>query len=327
MNAALVIVLVVVALIVIVVGVFIAMYNKFARQRNTIEESWRQIDVELQRRHDLIGNLVEVVTASARFEQRTLTGVIEARTQAVAARGAGPARQGQAEQQLNGALSNFFAVAEQYPDLKASRDFHHLQEQMVETEDRVAAGRRFYNGNVRAFNTRFDTFPSSVVANMGNFQKKEYYEVDDPGVRAAPSLRGAFEGLNEPVTPTPPMGQQAIQQAPPTQPIRAQPSGGTMPADDSRSMPEQPPQTPPAPPIPPSDPPGSAMPEQPPQAPPAPPVRDPEDEPGGGAMPEQPPQAPPAPPVRDPEDEPGGGAMPDDPPQTPPAPLVQPPDK
>ncbi|MCT2586032.1 LemA family protein [Actinophytocola gossypii] len=223
MNAALVIVLVVVALIVIVVGAFVAMYNKFARQRNTIEESWRQIDVELQRRHDLIGNLVEVVKAAARFEQRTLTGVIEARGQAVAARGAGPQRQGQVEQRLNGALSNFFAVAEQYPDLKANRDFHHLQEQMVESEDRIAAGRRFYNGNVRAYNTRFDTFPSSMVANMGNFQKKEYYEVDDPRVRAAPSLRGAFDSLNEPVTPTPPMGAPALQQTPPTEPVQAQP--------------------------------------------------------------------------------------------------------
>ena len=204
MTAVLIILLVVVAIIVIAVGAFISMYNKFARQRNTIEESWRQIDVELQRRHDLIGNLVEVTKASARFEQQTLAQVIAARTQAVAAHGAGPAAQGQAEQALNGALSNFFAVAEQYPDLKANQNYLQLQSQMVETEDRVAAGRRFYNGNVRAYNTRFDTFPSSMVANFGKFQKKEYYEVDDPKVRAAPSLAGAFDQ----VTPTPPIGIQ-----------------------------------------------------------------------------------------------------------------------
>jgi len=203
-TAVLIILLVVVAIIVIAVGAFISMYNKFARQRNTIEESWRQIDVELQRRHDLIGNLVEVTKASARFEQQTLAQVIAARTQAVAAHGAGPAAQGQAEQALNGALSNFFAVAEQYPDLKANQNYLQLQSQMVETEDRVAAGRRFYNGNVRAYNTRFDTFPSSMVANFGKFQKKEYYEVDDPKVRAAPSLAGAFDQ----VTPTPPIGIQ-----------------------------------------------------------------------------------------------------------------------
>jgi LemA protein len=209
-DAAVIIILVVVVIIVIAVVAFIASYNKFARQRNTIEESWRQIDVELQRRHDLIGNLVEVTKASARFEQQTLAQVVAARSQAVAAHGAGPAAQGQAEQALNGALSNFFAVAEQYPDLKANQNFLALQQQMVETEDRVAAGRRFYNGNVRAYNTRFDTFPSSMVANFGKFQKKDYYEVDDPAVRAAPSLKGAFDQI----TPTPPIGQQAINPPP-----------------------------------------------------------------------------------------------------------------
>ena len=215
MTAVLIIVLVVVAIIVVCVVAFISMYNKFARQRNTVEESWRQVDVELQRRHDLIGNLVEVAKASAQFEQQTLAQVVAARSQAVAAHGAGPAAQGQAEQALNGALSNFFAVAEQYPNLKANQNFVELQQQMVETEDRIAAGRRFYNGNVRAYNTRFDTFPSSIVANFGKFQKKEYYEVDDPNVRAAPSLTGAFDSLN---APTPPLGQRAVSPPPAQQP-------------------------------------------------------------------------------------------------------------
>jgi LemA protein len=203
-SAGLVIVLIVVVILIVVLG-FIASFNKFARQRNTIEESWRQVDVELQRRHDLIGNLVEVTKAAARFEQATLVQVAQARAQAVAAHGAGPAAQGQAERALNGALANFFQVAEAYPTLQASRDFRYLQEQLVECEDRIAAGRRFYNGNVRAYNTRFDTFPSSMVANFGKFGKKEYYEVDDPQVRAAPSLRG----LGEQVTPTPPIGSPA----------------------------------------------------------------------------------------------------------------------
>jgi LemA protein len=211
-TALLTVLLVLVAIIVIGVVAFISMYNRFARQRNTIDESWRQVDVELQRRHDLIGNLVEVTRAFAQFEQRTLAQVVAARGQAVAAHGAGPAAQGHAEQALNGALSTFFAVAEQYPNLKANQNYLALQEQMVETEDRVAAGRRFYNGNVRAYNTRFDTFPSSVVANVGKFVKKEYYEVDDPNVRAAPSLSGAFDQ----VTPTPPIGIQP----PPNPPAR-----------------------------------------------------------------------------------------------------------
>ena len=100
---------------------------------------------------------------------------------------------------------------------------------MVETEDRVAAGRRFYNGNVRAYNTRFDTFPSSMVANFGKFQKKEYYEVDDPNVRAAPSLKGAFDSLTGPSAPTPPLGQPAIgtqQPSPAPQPPQSRPPQG-----------------------------------------------------------------------------------------------------
>jgi LemA protein len=207
-SGAVVLVLIVVAVIVLVLLAFIGSYNKFARQRNTIEESWRQIDVELQRRHDLIGNLVEVTTAAARFEQATLVQVTQARAQAIAAHGAGPAQRGRAEQALNGALASFFQVAESYPNLKSNADFVYLQTQLVECEDRIAAGRRFYNGNVRAYNTRFDTFPSGMVASAGRFEKKEYYEVDDPRVRAAPSLRGAFDSLTEQVTPTPPLGQR-----------------------------------------------------------------------------------------------------------------------
>jgi LemA protein len=239
-DAAVIIILVVVAVILIAVVAFIASYNKFARQRNTIEESWRQIDVELQRRHDLIGNLVEVTKAAAKFEQQTLAKVVEARSQAIAAQGRGPQAQGDAERSLNGALSNFFAVAEQYPNLKANQDFVYLQQQMVECEDRIAAGRRFYNGNVRAFNTRFDTFPSSMIANFGKFQKKEYYEVDDPQVRAAPSLKGAFDSLNEPVTPTPPLGM--IQQQPGAPQVPGANGDGTGP----RAGQQQPPQPPPA---------------------------------------------------------------------------------
>jgi LemA protein len=257
-DAAVIIILVVVAIIVIAVVAFIASYNKFARQRNTIEESWRQIDVELQRRHDLIGNLVEVTKAAARFEQQTLTRVVEARSHAMAVRGQGPAAQGDAERSLNGAMAGFFAVAEQYPNLKANQDFLYLQEQMVECEDRIAAGRRFYNGNVRAFNTRFDTFPSSMIANFGKFQKKEYYEVDDPQVRAAPSLKGAFDSLNEPVTPTPPIGmiqqpgapQQPMPPAaapPAAQPPAAAPPAAQPPTGRPTGPPAGPPQAGPPP--------------------------------------------------------------------------------
>jgi LemA protein len=290
-DAVLVTVLLAVVVVVTAVAAFTTMYNKFARQRNTIEESWRQIDVELQRRHDLIGNLVEVTRAAARFEQETLARVVQARGRAVAAHGAGPAAQGQAEQQLNGALTSFFAVAEQYPTLTANQNFRHLQEQMVECEDRIAAGRRFYNGNVRAFNTRFDTFPSSLVAGAGKFRKKEYYEVDDPGVRAAPALHGAFDRLNEPVTPTPPLGQPMIEQpamqhTPPVLPGRPGAGrpypGGAVPRPDGEP---------------------GITPHQPPQAPPAPPLKPPRDrdDESSGPMPENRPQTPPAPPIQPPQ--------------------------
>jgi LemA protein len=157
-------------------------YNRFVRQRNLVQESWRQIDVELRRRHDLIPNLVETVKGYAAHEKSVLEQVTAARTAAVAA--GGVAAQAQAEQALGGSLRGLFAVAENYPDLKAAGPFQQLQAQLAETEDRIAAGRRFYNGNVRALNTRVEAFPSSIVASTFSFEKAEYFEVDDPAERA-----------------------------------------------------------------------------------------------------------------------------------------------
>jgi LemA protein len=192
-----IVLIVVLAVLVIAVVVGIVMYNRFVSQRNTIAESWRQVDVELQRRHDLIPNLVETVKASARFEQATLQQVVQARAQAVAARQSGgdPAAQGVAEQQLSGALRGFFGLAESYPELRSSQNFLHLQQQLAETEDRIAAGRRFYNANVRSYNTRIGQFPSSIVAGAGKFTPAEYFAVDDPDVRATPSVAGQFDSL------------------------------------------------------------------------------------------------------------------------------------
>jgi LemA protein len=157
-------------------------YNRFVRQRNLVQESWRQIDVELRRRHDLIPNLVETVKGYAAHERTVLQSVVEARTAAVAT-GGGVAAQAKAESQLGRSLGGLFAVAENYPDLKAAGPFQQLQAQLAETEDRIAAGRRFYNGNVRALNTRVEAFPSSLVASTFHFEKAEYFEVDEPDVR------------------------------------------------------------------------------------------------------------------------------------------------
>jgi LemA protein len=159
-------------------------YNRFVRQRNLVEESWKQVDVELRRRYDLIPNLVETVKGYAAHERQALEAVIAARAQAQAASGSRTA-QGQDETALTHSLRGLLAVAEAYPELKADSHYRMLQSQLAETEDRIAAARRFYNANVRAYNTRIDAFPSSVVAAVFNFEKSEYFEVEEAAVRSA----------------------------------------------------------------------------------------------------------------------------------------------
>lgn len=163
-------------------------YNRFVRQRNLVEESWRQVDVELRRRHDLVPNLVETVKGYAAHERAALEGVTAARAAAVAVEGTGTrtatAQQVRAEEVLSGSLRGLLAVAEAYPDLKAAGPFQDLLAQLTQTEDRIAAGRRFYNGNVRALNVRVESFPSSIVASVFSFRKAEYFEVVDEAVRA-----------------------------------------------------------------------------------------------------------------------------------------------
>jgi LemA protein len=180
-----VLILVVVAALGIAV---VVSYNRFVRQRNLVEESWRQIDVELHRRYDLIPNLVETVKGYAAHERGTFEAVTQARA-AASTPGSGPAEQAQQENFLTGALRQLFAVAEAYPQLRASEQFTQLQTQLAETEDRIAAGRRFYNGNVRALNIRVESFPSSIVANLFGFERAEYFEAEDPTVRSAPEVR------------------------------------------------------------------------------------------------------------------------------------------
>ncbi|WNM27586.1 LemA family protein [Demequina capsici] len=179
--------LIILALVVIVVIWAVAQYNGLVRLRNLVQESWRQIDVELQRRHDLIPNLVETVKGYATHERSTLDEVTEARAVA-AAPGSSPAEQAQQENVLTQALGRLFAVAEAYPDLKANQSFLQLQQELTNTEDRVAAGRRFYNANVRTLNTRIETFPTNVLAGMFSFTRSEYFETVEaarqvPGVQ------------------------------------------------------------------------------------------------------------------------------------------------
>lgn len=177
--------IVVVAAIALVWG--IAQYNVLVRLRNLIEESWRQIDVELQRRHDLIPNLVETVKGYAAHERETLEAVTAARTAAVVP-GQSPAAQAETEGMLVQALNRLFALSENYPQLQASPQFMELQNELTNTEDRVAAGRRFYNANVRTSNIKIETFPTLLIANMFGFKRAEYFEVADATVRQVPTV-------------------------------------------------------------------------------------------------------------------------------------------
>jgi LemA protein len=193
---------IVLAVLVLAAVALVISYNRFVSQRNLVAESWRQIDVELHRRHDLIPNLVETVKGYASHERGVFEAVTEARA-AAASPGATPAVQAQQEGVLGQALGRLFAVAEAYPDLKASTNFLELQRQLTETEDRIAAGRRFYNANVRALNTRVESFPSNIVASTFNFKQAEYFEVEDVAIRSAPTVDFGQSGSGS-ATPAPP---------------------------------------------------------------------------------------------------------------------------
>ena len=161
-------------------------YNVLVRLRQQVRESWSGIDTELKRRYDLIPNLVEAVRGYAQHERQTLDLVVQARARAVASTGT-PASQAKDENVLVGALRQMFAVVENYPDLKASQNFLALQRELSNTEDRIQAARRFYNANVRDFNTRLEVFPSNLVARTFGFQGEEFFEIEDAVVRQAPS--------------------------------------------------------------------------------------------------------------------------------------------
>ncbi len=164
----------------LVVAVIVS-YNRFVSQRNLIRSSWANIDTELQRRYDLIPNLVETVKGYAAHERETLEEVVRARSVAVAASGS-PAEQAAAETPLVGALRQLFAVAEQYPELRASQSYLELQQELAVTEDRLQAARRFYNANVQELNRRVQAFPSNLIARQWGFTEEQYFEVE-PALR------------------------------------------------------------------------------------------------------------------------------------------------
>ena len=177
------VVVVVVAIVVVLLIAGFVSYNRFVRQRQLIDNSWSNIDTELKRRYDLIPNLVATVKGYAAHERSTLEAMIAARSVAVASQG-DVASQAADESVLVDTLKQVLALRESYPDLKASTDFLDLQQQLVTTEDRIQAARRFYNANVRDYNTRVETFPSRLIAALGHFDAREYFNVE-PAIRDA----------------------------------------------------------------------------------------------------------------------------------------------
>ena len=177
-----IIVWIVIAVVVVLVVMSVVSYNRFISQRQLITDSWRDIDVELQRRHDLIPNLVSTVKGYAAHEKAVLESIATARAAAIQALGSSPADREQAENAVTQRLTGLLAVAEAYPELKASANFQQLQHELSETEDRLAAARRFYNGNVRDYNTRVQAFPSRLIASMASFELKTYFEIADASI-------------------------------------------------------------------------------------------------------------------------------------------------
>jgi LemA protein len=192
MGTAITVIIIILVIVVILALIGMSSYNGFVKSRNLIQESWRQIDVELNRRYELIPNLVETVRAYAAHERNTLEDITRLRGQAQQlskSEGALPSQErADVEAALSGAVRNLIVSVEAYPDLKSNQNFLELQRQLAETEDRIAAGRRFYNANVRVYNTKVESLPSNIVANAFNFEKAAYFQVDEPAVRQAPDV-------------------------------------------------------------------------------------------------------------------------------------------
>ncbi len=174
--------LLIVLLVVAAVALWLVFtYNGLITLRNRTDEAWSDIDVQLKRRYDLIPNLVNTVKGYATHEQATLEKVIAARNSAMGA--TSPEAKAQAENALSSTLRSIFALSENYPDLKANQNFLKLQDELSDTENKIQASRRFYNGNVRDFNTKLEVFPTNLIGKMLGFVKRAFFEIDNPEER------------------------------------------------------------------------------------------------------------------------------------------------
>ncbi|HMS50045.1 MAG TPA: LemA family protein [Candidatus Saccharibacteria bacterium] len=181
-------------IILVVVGVLllagVVMYNGLVRTNVRVDEAWSDITVQLKRRADLIPNLIETVKAYAKHEKEVFENVTKARSAILGAQGV--QETAEADNMFTGALKSLFAVAENYPDLKANQNFAQLQTDLTDTEDKIQAARRFYNGSARDLNIKIQTFPSSVIAGMLHFKKREFFELEEAenkAVQSAPEVK------------------------------------------------------------------------------------------------------------------------------------------
>jgi len=181
-------ILVILAIVVVFILIFAGIYNGLVGARNQVKNAWAQIDVQLKRRHDLIPNLVETVKGYMQHERGTLEAVTNARTTAIKSADSGVAAQAKAEGELSQALGRLLAVAENYPDLKASQNFLALQEELTSTENKISFSRQFYNDSVLQFNNKTQMFPSNIIASMAGFKAGEFFEVTDTVEREAPKV-------------------------------------------------------------------------------------------------------------------------------------------
>jgi len=179
-----------IAVLALIAGWFIAAYNGFIRLINRTKEAWSDISVQLKRRYDLIPNLVETVKGYAKHEKTAFENVTKARSAAMGATGA--VAKGQAENMLSGALKSLFAVAEAYPDLKANQNFLELQRELSDTENKIQAARRFYNGQVRDLNIMVQSFPANIVAGWFSFKEVEFFELGEAEAAAKDPVKVSF---------------------------------------------------------------------------------------------------------------------------------------
>lgn len=248
------IVLLIILVVLVLAGFWaFGQYNGLVRQKNLVQESWHQVDVELTRRHDLIPNLVNTVQGYAQHESGTLQAVINARNAAMHT--SGPAQAAAAEGELSQALGRLIALSEAYPDLKANTNFVALQQELTATEDRIASARRYYNANVRELNTKMETIPTKFFVGMAGVNRAEYFEADDAalsapnvqfgpgGASAAPQV--AFDqnaGQISAPSQVPPPPAASPEHIPAPQEQQAQPA--TPPAAAPPQQPPAPPQQP-----------------------------------------------------------------------------------